>query len=481
MSSEIDAQAFPLATPSEHLSGRLGVLRIVSLVIAFSAPLAVVSGYLAVEMALGDGLGAPGAFVVVGLLLLLFSVGYTELVKALPITGGFYVYITAGLGRPLGLASTLLALLSYSFLAAGTYAFLGLTASRFVADYIGVSVPWWAFVGAAWLLSVALSYRDLSASAKILGVTITLEFILIFAFEAAVLVRGGAEGFSWAPFSLSQILSGSTGLALLFGVSVVMGFESTAVYRDEARIPGKTIPRATFLAVAVLAVFYSSATYFLITSLGVSHALGIAVADPARAFPDALNRELGSLARGAGYLLLCESLYGAVLAMHNVLARYCFRLARSGLIHRRLAAVHPTFRSPSTAALWSGPGILLLMVPLALLGVSPNLLYARLVGIGTFGLIVLFFLTSISVIAYFLRAKVRPHAVRSILVPSIAALGLFVVFALANRNFVVLVGTSETAALCILASIYAIGLVGLGWALWLRGHKPHVYAGIGQD
>lgn len=481
MNSEIETLSVPLETPHENLSGKLGALRIASMVIAFSAPLAVVSGFLAIEMALGDGLGAPGMFGVVGVLLLLFSVGYTELVKAVPITGGFYVYITAGLGRPIGLASTLVALLSYCFIAAGTYAFLGLTASQFLAEYLGIAFPWWAVVGLAWLLNVFLAYRELAASAKLLSVTISLELALVLVFAVTVLVKGGAQGFSWAPYSLSNIFSGSTGLALLFGITVFMGFESTAIYRDEAHNPSRTIPRATFLAVGFLAVLYSLAAYFLIISLGSSHAVAIASANPTKAFPNALNSELGSAARAVGYLLLCESIYGALLSMHNVLSRYCFRLAKTGLISSRLAYVHPKFRSPSTASLWSAPAMLLVMAPMALLGVSPNFLYARLVGVGVFGLILLFSLTSIAVIVYFSRARVRPHAVRSFLIPSIAALGMFVVFALANRNFVALVGASRTASLGILASIYAVGLIGVAWALWLRYRKPNVYAGIGQD
>jgi len=466
----------------EHLSGKLGVLRIASMVIAFSAPLAVVAGFIAVVIAIGNGLGAPVAFAATGLVLLFFSVGYTELVKVVPNSGGFYVYITAGLGRPAGLAGTLIALLSYFLVTAGTYAFFGLAASRFVAEQLGgPSMPWWAFVCAAWLVSTFLSYRELSLSAKVLGVTIALEFALMLTFDAKVMLSGGAEGPSLSPFTAAAVFSGAPGLALLFAVGMFLGFESTAIYREEARQPEKTIPRATFLTVIFMTIFYAGTAYLLIMALGESHAVSIAIDDPARTFALALTRELGSTATTVGYLLLCSSIYGAVLSMHNVLARYTFKLGTSGLIWNRLGHTHPKYKAPSTAALAVATVLALFIAPFAILKVAPDLLYARLVGVGAFGIIMLLFLTSISVIVYFWRSPIDMSPIKSIVVPLIASICLLSIFALANMNFEALTGTTKMIANIALLAIYAVFTAGIGWALWLRTHKPDVYSNIGRD
>jgi amino acid transporter len=467
--------------PKEHLGGTLGVLQIAMIVIAFSAPLAVVSGYLAVVIALGNGLGAPISFLATGAVLLLFAIGFTELVKAVPACGGFYVYITAGLGRPLGLAGTLVAVLSYFLLAAGTYAFLGLAASRFVHLQLhGPEIPWWMFVGVAWIASAALSYRELDTSAKVVTVSIILEFMLMLSFDFYVGGTGGPEGYSLAPFAASNILSGAPGIALLFAMGMFFGFESTAVYRDEARNPKKTIPRATFLTVGFMTVFYASTTYLLITALGASKAVGIAAHDPAGTFAAALNSQLGRFPTDLGYLLLCTSLYGAVLSMHNVLSRYVFRLATTGLITSRLGHRHPKYKAPSRAAFATSLVLLLFMLPFAFLGTSPDLLYARLVGVGTFGIILLLFLTSIAVITYFARSRTPLGLARTTIAPAIAAICLFSIFVLANRNFVDLVGTSAAVAVGVLVSVYAVVAAGVLWALWLRARRPSIYANIGQ-
>lgn len=466
----------------EHLGGKLGVLQIAVIVIAFSAPLAVVSGYLAVVIALGNGLGAPISFLATGVVLIIFAVGFTELVKALPASGGFYVYITAGLGRPLGLAGTLVAVLSYFLLAAGTYAFLGLAASRFVAVQLhGPEIPWWVFVGVAWVLSAVLSYRELDTSAKVVAISIILEFTLMLAFDFYVGGTGGPEGYSLAPFAISNVISGAPGIALLFAMGMFFGFESTAVYRDEARNPKKTIPRATFLTVGFMTLFYATTTYLLITALGASKAVAVASQDPAGTFAAALNAQLGRLPADAGYLLLCTSLYGAVLSMHNVLSRYVFRLATTGLITSHLGHTHPKYRAPSKAAIATSLVLLLFMLPFAFLGTSPDLLYARLVGVGTFGIILLLFLTSIAVISYFARNRAGLNIVQAAIAPAVAAICLFGIFALANRNFVELVGTSAGSAYAILSCVYAVLLAGVLWGLWLRVRRPLTYANIGQD
>ena len=67
----------PQETPETALHhGRLGVLGIVFFVVAAAAPLVGMTGAVPVAIVAGNGAAAPGAYVLVGLILLLFSVGY---------------------------------------------------------------------------------------------------------------------------------------------------------------------------------------------------------------------------------------------------------------------------------------------------------------------------------------------------------------------------------------------------------------------
>jgi len=80
--------------------GSLGVLAISFFVISAAAPLTAMAGGAPVAMLLGNGSGIPAAYVVVSVLLLVFSVGYTAMARHHTSTGAFYSYVTRGLGQP---------------------------------------------------------------------------------------------------------------------------------------------------------------------------------------------------------------------------------------------------------------------------------------------------------------------------------------------------------------------------------------------
>ena len=70
-------------------------------------------------------------------------------------------------------------------------------------------------------------------------------------------MRGGADGIGFDSFHPSNVLTTGAGTALPIAFAAFMGFESTVIYRAEARDPDRTIPRATYVAVAMLAVLYA--------------------------------------------------------------------------------------------------------------------------------------------------------------------------------------------------------------------------------
>ena len=70
----------PVETESTPLrGGRLGVVGIVFYVIAAASPLVGMRGALPVAVVLGNGAAVPGAYLAVGIVLPLFSVGYATM------------------------------------------------------------------------------------------------------------------------------------------------------------------------------------------------------------------------------------------------------------------------------------------------------------------------------------------------------------------------------------------------------------------
>lgn len=117
----------------------LGTPGVVFLVPAAVAPLTGIVVIAALGSALGNGGGMPGAFLLAAVLLVLFGVGYAQTSRVVTGAGGFYVYVTKGLGRPLGLVA---ALLGYNCFVAGAVGTSGFFTANVVEQVFGWHTPW---------------------------------------------------------------------------------------------------------------------------------------------------------------------------------------------------------------------------------------------------------------------------------------------------------------------------------------------------
>lgn len=109
----VDSGTDPAKGIGEILPKRLGVVGLTILIIAWNAPVAAMAGFQQLAIGLGNGIGAPVAFVVAGLVLLLFCVGFIAMSKHTSNPGAYYRYVVDGLGRPAGLAAAFIATTAY--------------------------------------------------------------------------------------------------------------------------------------------------------------------------------------------------------------------------------------------------------------------------------------------------------------------------------------------------------------------------------
>lgn len=81
--------------------GALGIPGIVFLVLAAVTPIGSVAGPVSLGLLLGNGPGLPGAYLLAGIVLLLFAVGYAAMSHQVANAVAFYTYITKASGvRP---------------------------------------------------------------------------------------------------------------------------------------------------------------------------------------------------------------------------------------------------------------------------------------------------------------------------------------------------------------------------------------------
>ncbi|UYQ77374.1 APC family permease [Glutamicibacter sp. JL.03c] len=395
------------AQPSGSLRGNLSVASIVFIVVAAASPLGVIGGPVPLGIASGNGAGFPFSFVIATLVLLLFSVGFTQMTRFVPHAGAFYAYIGAGLGRAVGLGAAFIALLAYLALEAGVFGLFGPGLGELVEAYGGPELPWWVWAAACFAVVAVLGYRNIELSGKLLAVLLIAEVAIVVALDAVVIFSGGGpEGFSRGIVTPAEIVSGAPGIGILFAILSFVGFEATAVFRDEAKDPDRTIPRATYISLIAIGVFYTVSSWVLISANGQSGIVAKASENSGTILQSTTEAYLGSVGGHIVQLLFVTSLFACILSFHNISSRYFFQLGVRQVLPASLGQAHPTLGSPAKASVLTSAvtGVLVLLA--VVLQLEPiNQFYTWLGGISSVGVVLLLTLTSIAVLAFFSRKQ----------------------------------------------------------------------------
>ena len=459
---------------------RLGVPAVLFFVLAGVAPLTVAAGVIPTAYATTGLTGIPAAFVVVAVILALFATGYVAMTRHITNSGAFYAFIARGLGRPVGVAAALIALIAYSFLQVGLYGALGQNAASQAAAHLGVHAPWWMWALAAWAVVTVLGLLRVDITGKVLGVLLTAEIIVIIAETIWGLARPAAGQLSFATLSPRALTSagfGTFGVLAVVAVLGFVGFEQTPVLAEEARHPRRTIPVATYLALGAIAVVYAGAAWAMTVHTGSARVVAVAGAQgPGLLF----GLGSGKLSQAAQWLFL-TSLFAAALAFHNCVWRYIFGLGREGVLPAAFGRTGAN-SIPKAASLTQSLTGLAAIVVYAVGGWSPMTdLFFWLGTTGGFGILVLLTLTAVAVIVFFARDPRGETAWRRLIAPTLAAvlLGGIVVLALPHYGTLLGFPPGSVAAWALPGGYAVAAAAGLGWGLALRRRRPEVYAAIG--
>ncbi|EPJ33922.1 hypothetical protein STAFG_9010 [Streptomyces afghaniensis 772] len=396
--------------------------------------------------------------------------------------GAFYAFITRGLGRSVGIGAALLALVGYNGMEIGVYGLLGSAGQDTAHALFGTDVPWLPISLAGLLLIGYGGYRSIDFGAKVLGVLLVAETGILVLLAGGVLIKGGAHGLSLASFEPGNVLVPGTAAVLAFAFAAFTGFESTVIYRREARDPQRTVPRATYVAVGFLGLFYAFIVWTVIQAFGDAEIAGAAGKNPGELFFTAITTYVGGWAADLMHVFIVTSVLASLLAFHNAINRYALALAEEGVLPKALGRIHPRHGSPYVAGL--AQTVLGAVVVLAFAAAGADPYGQLLLWVNTPGMIGLFLLQLLAAIAvpcYFRRVRHQEGALRTVVAPVAAAVLLATAIVLVVNHIDLFTGASPTVNTVLIVTAPAVFATGLALAWWLRRQRPDVYADFAAE
>jgi amino acid transporter len=455
----------------------LSTSRVVFLVIAAAAPMAAMVGNVPLALFDGNGAGLPAAFLAGSVILLCFSVGYAAMSRRVVNTGAFYTYIARALGKPAGVGAAYVAVLAYTAMTCGLIGAFGYF-TRLVLLTSGVDLPWYLYSAAGLVLVGVFGYRSADLSAKTLAALMAAEFTILIVFDVISVAKHGGGALPALSFSGTQVFSGSLGIAVLFAFTSFVGFESAALYGEETRDPERSIPRATYIALTSIGVFYVLTTWIIVGTGGGTRAPGLARAQLGNYVFNLIRAAGGTPLYDVAGVLLCTSVLASTLALHNAASRYLFALGREQVLPKRLGTYHPRHQSPHIGSLTVTVVATAATVIMTATGASPYTVFATsFIGLGTLGIIALQAAAALAVVVFFWPRADR-DLWKCVIAPSIGCIGLAAGSVLAIAHYDVLTQSRSALINAVPVLLLAAAAAGVAVAIRLRRTRPAVYAGL---
>jgi amino acid transporter len=271
-----------------------------------------------------------------------------------------------------------------------------------------------------------------------------------------------------------------------------VGFEMAPNYGEESRDPKKIVPRAMYVSVIGLGIFYTITSWAALSSYFTTHdAALVAVTDPA-AFYLAPAKEFGNqfLSDVMSYLIITGS-FACGMAFHNTTARYLYSLGREKVLPSALGRTHVKYRSPHIASI--AQSVVAALIVLAFYfftttasgsDAATSQAYVQLYGLAAFmGVVLILFiqaLVSVAIWNYFRTHHPDEHRMwNHTIAPIISVVGqLAVLFVAIDKIDFLGAGYTYAWYLVVVDVLVFVGVV--GYALYLKSNDRAKYETIGR-
>jgi amino acid transporter len=467
--------------PGALARNKLGPGFIISFVMGAAAPLTVTSGVIPTAYGTTGIVGLALAFLLIGALLALFSVGYSAMQRRITNAGAFYAYISQGISRMAGVPAAWVALLAYNLLQVGLYGAIGVSVAPLMESWLGLRLAWWAYAAIMWAIVAILGLRSVKANAVILAGLMVAEVGVVLVYFVGNLTHPAGGVITFEPFNPAALFTSGFGAAVVIGITGFVGFEASAIYSEEARDQQRTVPRATYLSLLIIAVLYSLAAWGMVVATGAAQIAGFAGSQQGETTFTLAATNLGQTAATIGHALFASSIFAAMISYHNAVSRYFFALGREGVLPALFGTTTAKHNAPKWGSLIQTIIGIAVIAGYGVAGLDPLVqLFFWLGTTGGFGVLLLLTATSLAVLGYRLRRK-GENVWRANIAPTAALILLLAMLVAATMNFATLLGVAPDSPLrWIFPASYLVPvIIGLARAIYLRTRRPEVYRGVG--
>jgi amino acid transporter len=486
----------PMTGQHQLATGALNTRQVLFCCVTGSAPIAAMlfNGPVGI---LGAGWAVPAAFIIATVVLTIFSIGYIEMARNVSSAGGFYSFVSHGLGNVLGMGTALLMAFCYLVFASAVTGVTSYFAVTTIEAWTGASIPVWVFLFGTIIVMAALTFFHIELTARILGVALICELIALLVFSAAVIVQGGGpDGLAFKSLNPMEVFgdgnmaiaAGATGIALFAAFWSWVGFEMAPNYAEEAAEPKKVMAPAMYVSVIGLGVLYTLVMFAFVSAAGYAGTPELVnqqfAGEIASIFYPMTDEFFGSPLTYAFELFIVTGSFACQMAFFNTGCRYLFSMGREGVLPSALGRTHPKHKSPHIAGVVAG--IFLVIYVGAFFLYDSSVLGALLVLgtwsplLGVSGILAIQALVSVSIIVYFAR-KQDLHWLKTLIAPIIAAITqAYAVYLLMKFRG----DLSAAAGVPFIEYLWLwpilVFVLGVIIALVLRAQNPAKYAGIGR-
>ncbi|MCL4422454.1 MAG: APC family permease [Actinobacteria bacterium] len=341
--------------------------------------------------------------------------------------GGYYSYVSAGLGPRAALVTALMVIFYQLVSVAGVPVYVaGVFLPALAKSYFGIALPGWFwvpmiafFIGVPWVLSV-LGIRP---TVKTLVVTSSLEIIFLIVASAIIITRSPLHA-PLHPFSFASVGVKGVALGMIFAITSFIGVGSHAPLGEEAKgvrtQQGRLIGKAAILSLTLVGVALTISAYALTVGWGQAKMSSFA-RSPAPGVAVFLHY-LGPIGAVALVILAINSALMDDLALMTSTARVIYAVGRDKLLQTSFAVVNGR-RAPSRSV--SAVAALAIVVAIGFgLWLGPSDAFDVLATAVLFGLVTAHTLMNVSLMRLSYRERRATQVIFHMVLP-VVAMGLF--------------------------------------------------------